>query len=438
MMSQPSPANLFGLLPDARAAERRPVLENTLIALALVCLALGGALHSLPEWNQSLFLYLNRSAAQLPADLRAFATVFGDGSIAACLALGVFIRNPRALAYIFLAAVVAGILIQVPKHAFDALRPPAVFDLDTIAVVGKAYKSNSFPSGHSGSALLAAALVGLASGRAWACALLLVLGALAALSRVAVGVHWPADVLAGSAIGILVAVAIFRGFAGKPANLPLWGQWVLTLLLAIVSLNGFMHDTGYEKYTGVTGLRWIASGMAAGVALYWLAVLLWPVAEWATQKLFRESARQSLTRVFKFGMVGGSGFVVDMSLYALFHSVLGMNLLVARSIAYWLTSTWNWYLNRIFTFKDAENARKRDQWAKYIVMCLISFVPSMGTFYGLTHSSQFFMDNSQLALIAGVLAGALFNYIVAGFLIFKVYGQEDSAAEADAKTESAK
>ncbi len=438
MMSQPSPANLFGLLQDAKAPSRNPVFENALIAVALVCLAMGAALHSLPALNQALFLSANQASAAIPADLRAFATVFGDGSIAACLAIGVFIRNPRALAYIFLAAVVAGILIQVPKHVFDASRPPGVLALDLFSVVGKAHKSNSFPSGHSATALVAATLVGLACGRVWLAVCLIAAGALAAFSRIAVGVHWPADVLAGSAIGILVAVLMFRGFADRPVQLPRWGAWLLTLALLVVSLNGFMHDTGYEQYAGVTGLRWISSGMAAGVALYWLAVLLWPVADWLSQKLFRESARQSLTRVFKFGMVGGSGFVVDMSLYALFHSVLGMNLLLARAIAYWLTSSWNWYLNRIFTFKDADNGRKRDQWAKYILMCLISFAPSMGTFYGLTHTSQFFMEHSQLALIAGVLAGALFNYVVAGFLIFKVYGQEDRAAETVAKAESAK
>lgn len=437
MISQPSPANLFGLLTDARAPQRRPVFENGLIAFALVLLAMGAALHSLPDWNQSLFLSLNHGTAELPADLRAFATVLGDGSIAACLVIGIFIRNPRALAYIFVAAIVAGILIQVPKHVFDAARPPGVLSLDAFSVVGKAHKSNSFPSGHSGSALLAATLLALACRNMVASLALILVGAIGAFSRIAVGVHWPADVLAGSAIGILVAVVIFRGFADKPVDLPVWGKWVLTVLLAIVSINGFMHDTGYENYLGVTGLRWISSGMVAGVVFYWLAVLLWPVAEWLTQKLFRESARQSLTRIFKFGMVGGSGFVVDMSLYALFHSVLGMNLLVARSIAYWLTSTWNWYLNRIFTFKDAENGRKRDQWAKYIIMCLISFVPSMGTFYGLTHSMEFFMEHSQLALIAGVLAGALFNYVVAGFLIFKVYGQpaEDDTTPHAAKSE---
>ncbi|UTA49054.1 GtrA family protein [Simiduia sp. 21SJ11W-1] len=430
MISQPSPANAFGLLHDATAPGRKPQLENTLIATALVLLAFGAALHSLPEWNQAFFLSVNHAAARQSPDFWAFATVFGDGSIAACLAIGIFIRNPRALAYIFLAAIVAGILIQVPKHVFDAARPPGVLSLDVFSVVGKAHKSNSFPSGHSGSALLAATLLGLASRRLWVTVLLLAVGGLAAYSRMAVGVHWPADVLAGSAIGILVAVLIFRCFADKPVDIPTWGKWVLTFFLGAVSVNGFMHDTGYETFTGVTGLRWVSSGLVAGVVFYWLAVLLWPLAEWLTQKLFRESARQSLTRVFKFGMVGGSGFVVDMSLYALFHSVLGMNLLVARSIAYWLTSTWNWYLNRIFTFKDADNGRKRVQWAKYILMCLISFVPSMGTFYGLTHTMDFFMEHSQLALIAGVLVGALFNYVVAGFLIFKVYGQQDDEVPA--------
>ena len=421
-----SPENLFGLLSPPSPLARQATLENTLLVIALLMLALGLALFSVQAWNETLFLTLNHNFAEIPADGRAFLTVLGDGSIAACLALAVFIRNPRALSYIFLAALLAGILVQVPKFLFDAARPPAVLDTQIFSIVGKGIKAHSFPSGHSASAVLAATVVSLFCRRLWLSVIVLCLGFAAALSRIAVGVHWPADVLAGSAIGLFIGVAIVRLIGYERVDIPRWGQALLVLALALVSINGFLHNTGYEQFLGVTAIRWASSGLVAGVGLYWLAILIWPLAEWLTHKLFRESTSQSLTRVFKFGMVGGSGFVVDMSLYALFHSVLGLNLLVARSIAYWLTSSWNWYLNRIFTFKDADNGRKRDQWAKYLIMCLISFVPSMGTFYGLTRYFTFFMEHSQLALIAGVLAGAVFNYVVAGFLIFKVYGQEEA------------
>ncbi|AFV00893.1 phosphatase PAP2 family protein [Simiduia agarivorans] len=424
LQAQPNPGNLFGLLSAPSVPEHRPGLENCLLALAVVAMAAGFALFSVESWNQALFLSINQAFSGLTPDQRALLTVLGDGSVAACLAIGVFIRNPRALAYIFLAAVLAGILIQVPKHWFDAARPPAVLDMALFDVVGKAYKSNSFPSGHSGTAWLAAALVALSIRQRLVTLGVLGLGALGALSRIMVGVHWPADVMAGSSIGIFVAVFIYRQFAGRPVEIARWGQWLLAVLLLLVSVNGFLHNTGYEQYQGVTAFRWIASGLAAGAALFLFAQLLWPVAEWVAQRLFKESASRALSRVFKFGMVGGSGFVVDMTLYALFYSWLGMNLLVARSIAYWLTSSWNWYLNRVFTFKDADNDRKRVQWAKYLLMCLISFVPSMGTFYGLTTSVPFFAEHSQLALILGVIAGALFNYVVAGFLIFKVYGKD--------------
>lgn len=419
-----TPANLFGLLPEVAAPLPKPRLENLLLVLAAVMACLGMWLHYSPEINQHLFLTVNHASSVLPENVRALLTVLGDGSIAACLTIGVFVRNPRALAMIFVAAIVAGLLIQIPKHLFDAARPPAVLALDTFSIVGNAYTSNSFPSGHSGSAVLAATAVALTVRANGVRALLLLLGALAALSRISVGVHWPADVLMGSAIGLLSGVYFYRCISKGATQLPWWGQLIVMLLLAVVSANGFLHDTDYEQFAGVTTLRLICAGIVAGVVLFMLAVLAWPLAEWATQRLFKESAGQSLARIFKFGMVGGSGFVVDMSLYALLHSWFGLHLLWARTIAYWLTSSWNWYLNRIFTFKDADNGRKRDQWAKYLIMCLISFGPSMGTFYGLTHSFEFFMHNSQLALMAGVVVGALFNYVVAGFLIFKVYGNK--------------
>ena len=425
----PSPGNLFGLLPEAPMPLHRPGLENCLLACGLVALAAGFALFNVESWNQALFLSINQTFSVLTPDQRALLTVLGDGSIAACLAIGVFIRNPRALAYIFVAAIVAGILIQVPKHLFDAARPPAILDPLLFEVVGKAYKSHSFPSGHSGTALLAASLVALSIRQRGVTLAVLLLGTLAAVSRIMVGVHWPSDVVVGSAIGVFVAVFVYRLIADRPVQIAIWGQWILAGLLIAVSINGFLHDTDYENFTGVTALRWISSGFAAGAALFLFACLLWPVAEWLARRLFKESAGQALSRVFKFGMVGGSGFVVDMTLYAFLYSFLGINLLLARTVAYWLTASWNWYLNRIFTFSDAENGRKRDQWIKYLIMCLISFVPSMGTFYLLTSTVAFFTEHSQLALILGVIAGALFNYVVAGFLIFKVYGQNNPDAD---------
>jgi undecaprenyl-diphosphatase len=64
-------------------------------------------------------------------------------------------------------------------------------------------RSSAFPSGHSASAFAFA--TGVGSSLPWAAAPLRVLAAVVGYSRVHTGVHYPADVVAGSVLGAAVA-----------------------------------------------------------------------------------------------------------------------------------------------------------------------------------------------------------------------------------------
>lgn len=68
--------------------------------------------------------------------------------------------------------------------------------------------SSSFPSGHAATAFAAAAAVGFVYPRLRLP--MFVLAALVALSRVYLGVHYPADVLAGALLGLGVVWALSR------------------------------------------------------------------------------------------------------------------------------------------------------------------------------------------------------------------------------------
>ena len=66
--------------------------------------------------------------------------------------------------------------------------------------------SSSFPSGHSASAVAFAAGVSLAMPTT--APVVIPLAAAVAVSRTYVGVHYPSDVLAGSAVGLVMALAL--------------------------------------------------------------------------------------------------------------------------------------------------------------------------------------------------------------------------------------
>ncbi len=86
---------------------------------------------------------------------------------------------------------------------------------------------HSFPSGHAARAFLIAVL-GSALGPPWLAAVLWIWAPLVALARVAMGVHYLSDVLAGSLLGIVVGVVgleFYQAFFSWLASLtgfPLW------------------------------------------------------------------------------------------------------------------------------------------------------------------------------------------------------------------------
>ena len=95
---------------------------------------------------------------------------------------------------------------------------------------GGIYRStdpHSFPSGHAARAFLIA-VIGSALGPEWLGILLWIWAPLVALARVAMGVHFLSDVIAGSLLGITVAVIglqFYESFFAWLTNLtgfPLW------------------------------------------------------------------------------------------------------------------------------------------------------------------------------------------------------------------------
>jgi undecaprenyl-diphosphatase len=106
--------------------------------------------------------------------------------------------------WIFIGIAVTALITQTLKWLFRRQRPPGEW--------GAIYRSadpHSFPSGHA--ARMAMLLVlGFTLGPAWFAALLIVWAPLVALARVAMGVHYLSDILAGAVLGLAVGLALTR------------------------------------------------------------------------------------------------------------------------------------------------------------------------------------------------------------------------------------
>jgi undecaprenyl-diphosphatase len=90
------------------------------------------------------------------------------------------------------------------KTVFDTARPFEVMPLDVLIPLPT---DSSFPSGHACNAFAGAVAILLMDRRLGAAAI--AYASLVCISRIYVGVHWPADVIGGIAIGTAIAVTVY-------------------------------------------------------------------------------------------------------------------------------------------------------------------------------------------------------------------------------------
>ena len=113
-----------------------------------------------------------------------------------------------ALATLSLGYLLDGLLVIGLKSAFDFPRPPMVFSPENLVVVGSAELHRSFPSGHASFAALVAAVLWPTTQNFGARIALVLYVVGVCLSRPYLGLHFPADVLFGSLMSLLLVIAV--------------------------------------------------------------------------------------------------------------------------------------------------------------------------------------------------------------------------------------
>ncbi len=377
------------------------------------------------DLNHGLFVALNSLGTPRAAVFWANVTNLGDGLLATGIGIAIFSRLSRNLASVFITVILVGLLVQLAKYGFNnlpwdnlGLRPVGRLGLDAVNVIGPKLEHYSFPSGHSAAAASMATLICLKAPSRTLRTMVVLAAVVVALSRVVVGAHWPSDVAAGAWLGVagaLVSVWLVDKVFAEPDYRARIGIYLFAI---VVSLALYQNHTRFDEYAGVNAVEYLVATVALLLCIFRLVE--------TTYRRFRLGLRiKGLSRnelvvsFVKFGLVGASGFLVDISVFTGLHNAMDLAAELARGIAYWVAATWNWFLNRSFTFASADKDGHAAQWSKYLLMCLVSFFPNWGTFTLLTNNVDFFAQYNQLALVAGVGAGMVFNFIGARFVIFR-------------------
>jgi len=193
----------------------------------------------------ALFRLIN-DAHSAAADL-FFGVVsgIGDGLVVALFCTLLMLFRLRAGLAGLAAYLISGALAQILKRLFDMPRPPAV--LENVHVLGSAFTSHSFPSGHATSdgvmILLAFLVWRLGDWRAWLAATLFFL---AAIGRIYGGVHFPLDVATGLLIGAATMWLCWRWSARWPVARWQASSWSWKLPGLLVAVMAAVLGVGYH------------------------------------------------------------------------------------------------------------------------------------------------------------------------------------------------
>ncbi|KAB8170983.1 phosphatase PAP2 family protein [Streptomyces sp. 3MP-14] len=118
----------------------------------------------------------------------------------------------RGVAALALASLTTNVFVKYAAHR----ERPLIDGVPLARRLARSPRTSSFPSGHAASAAAFATGVALESGGLGAA--VAPVAAAVAVSRVYVGVHYPADVLAGCALGVGAALVTHRWWPRRPAD----------------------------------------------------------------------------------------------------------------------------------------------------------------------------------------------------------------------------
>ena len=283
-------------------------MDWRLFALGLVAIAAGLNLQSNPVGNESLFHAVNRFGPDAPA--------FWSSLSVAGLALSAWIYltafaddTPERVAQLLWGIVLGGLTASWIKHHLPSPRPYLALGADHLNVVGAPLSAGSMPSGHSAMAFAMLAVL-VAERRRFAersavdgwltsnigLMLVALLAFGIALSRLAVGAHWPADTLVGGGLGLVFGslaphgwpVGAMTRLLVRPLGRRLMAAGFLACAFCIAATPGVLDATGLVDkkwarnllpgYPLAAPLQMVLVLVAlAGVVRWWRASLRAPV-----------------------------------------------------------------------------------------------------------------------------------------------------------------
>ena len=142
-----------------------------------------------------------------------------------------------------------------------------------------------------------------------------------------------------------------------------------------------------------------------------------PSARVPLSQVFQPRHHVLIGQLFRFGVVGVCGFVVDTATVYALRGRFG--LYVAGLAAFLVAGSTTWALNRAWTFRGLGRGHPMHrQWARFLAANALGFTLNRGSYVLLVTFSALCVRFPVLATAGGAVAGMGFNFVLSRRLVF--------------------
>jgi dolichol-phosphate mannosyltransferase len=140
------------------------------------------------------------------------------------------------------------------------------------------------------------------------------------------------------------------------------------------------------------------------------------------RRLYRFRFPQA-AEIIQFSAVGSSGVIVDLSFFLSLTYVARIDHQLARAMSFVAAASWNWFLNRWFTFVAGREKQWGQQWLQFLIAASVGFTANWGSYKLLTDYVPYFTEHHFVAFFIGILLGMGSNYTLCRWFVFRPFDE---------------